>query len=90
MTSSIQEALTNSPWAGKAAPQTADEWLQRAAEVAGILAADAVERDRAQAVPRAEIDLLKSAGLVTLLGPAAHGGAEQPWTVAYKVIREVA
>ena len=90
MTSSIQEALTNSPWAGKAAPRTADEWLRRAAEVAAILAADAVERDRAQAVPQAEIDLLKAAGLVTLLGPAAHGGAEQPWTVAYKVIREVA
>lgn len=90
MTSSIREASTSVPWAGQAAPHTADEWLQRATEVAGILAADAVERDRAQAVPQAEIDLLKSAGLVTLLGPAAHGGAEQPWTVAYQVIREVA
>lgn len=89
-TSSITEASPSVPWAGRAAPHTADEWRHRAAEVAGILAADAVERDRAQAVPEAEIDLLKSAGLVTLLGPAAHGGAEQPWTVAYQVIREVA
>lgn len=89
-TSSITESSPSVPWAGRAAPHTADEWRHRAAEVAGILAADAVERDRAQAVPQAEIDLLKSAGLVTLLGPAAHGGAEQPWTVAYQVIREIA
>jgi alkylation response protein AidB-like acyl-CoA dehydrogenase len=90
MTISVTEALSASPWTGQPVPTTSEGWIARAGEVAGILAVDAVERDRAQAVPQAEVDLLKAAGLVTLLGPAAHGGAEQPWTTAYKVIREVA
>ncbi|MFL1429744.1 MULTISPECIES: acyl-CoA dehydrogenase family protein [unclassified Nocardiopsis] len=56
----------------------------------GILAADAVERDRAGRTPYAEVALLKDSGLVTLLGPVEHGGAGQAWETAYKVIREVA
>ncbi|SDH42576.1 hypothetical protein [Pseudonocardia oroxyli] len=28
-------------------------------------------------------------GLTTLLGPARHGGAEQPWRVAHRVVREI-
>ncbi|KQP27808.1 acyl-CoA dehydrogenase family protein [Aeromicrobium sp. Leaf272] len=86
----VQEAVTSSPWADQARPTTREGWLERAADVAGILAADAVERDRAQAVPTAEVQLLKDAGLVTLLGPAEHGGAGQTWDLAYQVVREVA
>lgn len=90
MTITVHEALASSPWADQARPTTAAGWIERAGEVAGILATDAVERDRAQAVPTAEIALLKDAGLVTLLGPTEHGGAGQTWDVAYQVIREVA
>ncbi|MEU4805357.1 acyl-CoA dehydrogenase family protein [Actinosynnema sp. NPDC023587] len=71
-------------------PATADEWLSRAREVAALLAADAVARDRAGATPHAEVALLKDSGLVTLLGPVEHGGGGQDWTTAYRVIREVA
>ncbi|MEU7525154.1 acyl-CoA dehydrogenase family protein [Saccharothrix sp. NPDC042600] len=77
-------------WAGKPAPADSAGWVARAAEVAAILASDAVERDRAGKTPHAEVRLLKDAGLVTLLGPAEHGGGGQDWTTAYRVIREVA
>jgi alkylation response protein AidB-like acyl-CoA dehydrogenase len=71
-------------------PTTSAQWLERAAEVATLLREDAVERDRAGATPYAEVQLLKDAGLVTLLGPAGHGGGGQDWDTAYRVIREVA
>lgn len=77
-------------WTSRPAPATPDEWLARAAEVAAILAADAAARERANATPYAEIELLKDAGLVTLLGPVEHGGGGQNWTTAYRVIREIA
>lgn len=90
MTITVHEALTSSPWAGQDRPTTPEGWLRRASDVAGILATDAVERDRAQAVPTAEVQLLKDAGLVTLLGPVEHGGGGQTWETAYRVIREIA
>lgn len=70
-------------------PTTPEGWIERARQVATTLAADAVERDRALQVPRAEVDLLKESGLVTLLGPVEHGGAGQSWTTALRVIRAV-
>ncbi|WP_286690305.1 MULTISPECIES: acyl-CoA dehydrogenase family protein [unclassified Aeromicrobium] len=86
----VRDAVQSSPWADEPRPSTPAGWLERASDVAGILAADAVERDRAQAVPTAEVQLLKDAGLVTLLGPVEHGGAGQTWDLAYQVVREVA
>jgi alkylation response protein AidB-like acyl-CoA dehydrogenase len=77
-------------WLSAPRPQTSLEWIERAEEVADILAVDAVERDRANATPRAEVQLLKDSGLVTLLGPRAHGGAGESWETAYRVIRAVA
>ena len=62
-------------WREGPRPQTTDEWLARAQEVADILAVDAVERDRANQTPHAEVQLLKDSGLVTLL-VAALGVAE--------------
>ena len=90
MSITVREAVASSPWAGSARPTTREGWLQRAADVAAILAADAVERDRLQVVPTDEVRLLKDAGLVTLLGPVEHGGAGQTWDLAYQVVREVA
>lgn len=88
--------LTSAPdrlldrWHDAPRPDTAQQWLERAQEVADVLAADAVERDRANAVPRDEVQLLKNAGLVTVLGPKAHGGAELPWHVVLKIVRIIA
>ncbi|MFL3867205.1 acyl-CoA dehydrogenase family protein [Streptomyces griseobrunneus] len=77
-------------WKTLPAPDSPEAWIERAAEVAAILATDAAARDRAGATPYTEVQLLKDSGLVTLLGPAAHGGGGQDWTTAYRVIREVA
>ncbi|WP_434157028.1 acyl-CoA dehydrogenase family protein [Clavibacter michiganensis] len=77
-------------WKGAPRPTTPAAWIARAREVADILAVDQVERDRAGASPHQEVALLKHAGLVTLLGPAEHGGGGQTWDTAYKVIRAVA
>ncbi|MGW7489670.1 acyl-CoA dehydrogenase family protein [Streptomyces sp. NPDC054786] len=79
-----------SDWATRPAPEGPQGWIERAAEVAAVLATDAVARDRAGATPYAEVQLLKDSGLVTLLGPTAHGGAGQDWPTAYRGIREVA
>ncbi|MCX2730283.1 acyl-CoA dehydrogenase family protein [Saccharopolyspora sp. NFXS83] len=71
-------------------PGTPEGWLERAQDVAALLATDAVARDRAGSTPHAEVRLLKESGLVTLLGPVEHGGGGQTWSTAYRVIREVA
>jgi alkylation response protein AidB-like acyl-CoA dehydrogenase len=81
---------TPTDWQSSPVPQTVQDWITRAAEVAAVLASDAAERDRAGATPYAEVQLLKDAGLVTLLGPTEHGGAGQDWPTAYRVVREVA
>ncbi|MEV4688997.1 acyl-CoA dehydrogenase family protein [Microbacterium sp. LWH3-1.2] len=77
-------------WEETPRPTTAEQWLARAQEVADILAADAVERDRANAAPFHEVQLLKNAGLVTALGPTAHGGAGLRWDVVLKIVRIIA
>lgn len=71
-------------------PNTAEAWLERARNVSEILAADAPARDIENKSPRAEIALLKSSGLLKVLGPKAYGGGGQGWDVGYKTIREVA
>lgn len=71
-------------------PQDQAGWAQRAQEVADVLAADAVQRDQENQSPRAEVVLLKHAGLLKILGPKKYGGGEQPWSVGYKAIRKVA
>lgn len=77
-------------WKTLPSPDSPEGWIERAAEAAAILATDAAARDKAGATPYTEIQLLKDSGLVTLLGPAEHGGGGQDWTTAYRVIREVA
>lgn len=74
-------------WQQASRPTDHAGWLARAQEVADILAADALERDRANQAPVNEVQLLKNAGLVTVLGPIAHGGAELPWHVVNKIVR---
>lgn len=71
-------------------PDSASGWVDRAREVAEVLAQDAAQRDQDNKSPRAEVVLLKHSGLLKLLGPKKYGGGEQPWSVGYKAIREVA
>lgn len=71
-------------------PNEDTAWLERAQEVADVLAIDATVRDQENISPRAEIALLKHAGLLKILGPKKYGGGEQPWSVGYKAIRKIA
>ena len=71
-------------------PSKPEAWIQRATQVAEILASDAAAREKANKSPFAEVSLLKSAGLTKVLGPQKYGGGGQGWDVAYKVIREIA
>ncbi|CAK4034718.1 Dibenzothiophene desulfurization enzyme C [Lecanosticta acicola] len=71
-------------------PTTQQGWLRRAKEVSDILGQDAAQRDIENKSPRAEVALLKAAGLLKILGPSKYGGGGQSWETGYKVIREVA
>lgn len=71
-------------------PSTAEAWLERARDVASILATDASARDVENKSPRAEVSLLKSSGLLRVIGPTKYGGGGQLWEIGYRVIREIA
>jgi alkylation response protein AidB-like acyl-CoA dehydrogenase len=71
-------------------PADEQAWLDRAAQVSKILAEDAAQRDIDNLSPTAQVALLKTAGLLKVLGPKAYGGGGQSWEVGYKVIREIA
>ncbi|MFW0871711.1 acyl-CoA dehydrogenase family protein [Rhodococcoides corynebacterioides] len=71
-------------------PTTPEEWIDRARDVATILAEDAVALDRGTEPPHVEVALLKDSGLATVLGPVEFGGGGQSWETAYRLIREVA
>ena len=76
----------------KFAQQPTDEagWLQRAKDISTVLASDASAREKENKSPVAEVALLKHSGLLKVLGPKKYGGGGQPWSLAYKLIREVA
>ena len=90
MTTTENRPVAAPDWAAQPAPATEADWLARARQVREVLASDAAARDRAGATPYDEVALLKASGLVTLLGPAEHGGGGQEWPTAYRVVREVA
>ncbi|GAA0303708.1 acyl-CoA dehydrogenase family protein [Kineococcus aurantiacus] len=69
---------------------TRDQVLDAARDVARHLALDALDRDRANAEPFAEAELLRKAGLPSVLLPTSTGGAGLPWSVALEVVREIA
>lgn len=75
-------------WA--ALPADKQSWIQRAQDVATVLATDAGIRERQNKSPRGEVALLKHSGLLKVLGASKYGGGEQPWSVGYRVIQEVA
>ncbi|MEW1957410.1 acyl-CoA dehydrogenase family protein [Kineococcus sp. NPDC059986] len=67
-----------------------DEVLDAARGVANHLGLDALERDRANAEPFTEAELLRKAGLPAVLLPTSIGGAGLPWSVALDVVKEIA
>lgn len=71
-------------------PKDAEGWIKRAQDVADVLAKDVVAREQANKSPKAEVSLLKHSGLLKILGPAKYGGGEQPWSVGFRAVREVA
>lgn len=77
-------------WSKTSLPENEDQWLKRAQNVAEVLAVDAAQREKENKSPRAEVTLLKHSGLLKLLGLKKYGGGGQPWSVAYKAVREVA
>ena len=86
---SLTSADAHAPTDWGSTPTDPEGWVERARDVASQLAVDAVERDRANQTPYAEVQLLKDSGLVTLLGPDGIGGGGQNWTTALRVVRAV-
>ncbi|KAI8712644.1 hypothetical protein NCS52_01363000 [Fusarium sp. LHS14.1] len=80
----------NKRWEEEPKPDTPSGWVKRAREVADILKLDAAERDAAGKTPFAEVQLLKDAGLVNLLGPREFGGGGETRQTSYKVTTEIA
>ncbi|MGH3373872.1 MAG: acyl-CoA dehydrogenase family protein [Actinoallomurus sp.] len=70
-------------------PSTTGEWFDRGRQIAEILVVDAAQRDKEGKPPHREVELLKDSGLVTLLGPKAHGGGGETWPTALRVCREI-
>lgn len=76
--------------AGPAADRHASELLPVAAQIAAQLAATANEREAADAPPRAEIDLLRQAGLLKAPIPVQLGGLGYTWGQIVRLVREIA
>ncbi|KAL4965721.1 acyl-CoA dehydrogenase/oxidase [Aspergillus stella-maris] len=70
-------------WKALPKPDGREEWIQRAREASSNLKIDAVERDSASKAPFPEVQLLKDAELVNLLGPRKYGGAGEAWQTSY-------
>ncbi|SNX87296.1 related to Dibenzothiophene desulfurization enzyme C [Melanopsichium pennsylvanicum] len=71
-------------------PLTPAEVFTRAEQVSELLHQDEAVRDRGNVVPYRQVQLLKDAGLVTILGPKSAGGAGLTWKEAYQVTRIIA
>lgn len=83
-------AAASRRWKLEPKPDTPTEWVKRASEASEILKIDAVQRDNEGKPPFAEVQLLKDAGLVNLLGPREFGGGGATWQTSYRVTTEIA
>lgn len=79
------EATGNGP-GDTAAP----DWATEAMSVEAELRIDAQERERLGARPVRELELLRSAGLLSLLNPREHGGGGGTFGDAFEVVRIIA
>ncbi|AWF97047.1 acyl-CoA dehydrogenase family protein [Clavibacter michiganensis] len=80
-------ADARSPWHGTASRDELARWRAVAERVAAALDEDALARDRANADPTTELDLLRDSGLLNLLDPAEHGGGGGHWESAFLAVR---
>ena len=73
-------------------PESAEHlrWFAVAQDVADRLRSDVVERDRANALPLAEVELLRASGLLEAGVSAEFGGAGLPWSLTSQLVRIVA
>ncbi|MGM0931590.1 MAG: acyl-CoA dehydrogenase family protein [Actinomycetota bacterium] len=79
-----------SPWTGHATREELAHWQQIAEGVAAVLSADVLERDRRNADPQAEVELLRSSGLFNLIIPSEWGGEGGHWESALHAVRILA
>ena len=84
----VAQARTH--WSGHADQAELDRWQALAERVTATLASDVLARDRANLDPSAELDVLRGAGLVTLLDPVEFGGGGAHWGTAFRVLRVLA
>ncbi|ANW64826.1 acyl-CoA dehydrogenase [Mycobacterium sp. djl-10] len=82
--------MSRTPWTSPLDDTETGHWDAVAAEVAQTLAADVLDRDRANQDPSAELKLLKESGLATLLIPAHFGGGGGHWSSALRAVRILA
>jgi len=85
-----ESAAATSRWAGEPVPTTRDGWVERARQAAGLVAATAFERDTTAALPVAEVQWIKDAGLIGLQGPKTSGGGDADWATVLDVVAEFA
>lgn len=69
------------------ASATYEDFAARAVVIAADLAKSGAERDREAGVPKAEINTLRQAGLLTALHPREIGGGGIGWADALRLVR---
>jgi alkylation response protein AidB-like acyl-CoA dehydrogenase len=69
---------------------SAAPYLAKAAELRGIFARDAAERDKQGGRPLEQLRLLKQHHLLSVNIPVFHGGGGQPWSTVFRIVREFA
>jgi alkylation response protein AidB-like acyl-CoA dehydrogenase len=82
--------MSRTPWTAPLDDAETGHWDAVAAGVAQTLAADVLDRDRANQDPSAELKLLKESGLATLLIPTRYGGGGGHWSSALRAVRVLA
>lgn len=88
--STSTETLRRTPWSGHADEAEIAHWSAIAQSVADTLATDALVRDRANATPHAEAELLRCSGLLDLLVPAEFGGGGGHFESSFHAVRILA
>ena len=68
----------------------AEGWLALAREIGAEFAARVVADERDHIRPDAQLQRLKDSGLTNLVIPIRLGGGGQPWSLAMRVLREIA
>lgn len=82
--------MSRTPWTNPLNDDETARWDGVADEIGRLLARDALERDRANVQPEAELKLLKDSGLANLLIPHEYGGHAGHWSTGLRAVRVLA